>query len=154
MIDIQKMLTADEGYKLTVYRCSKGFLTGGIGHNFDADPAFNIMQRPIRFGDKISPDEVIALFDYDIKKVMTGLKKRINNFNEMPENYRAVLINMAFQMGVSGLLGFKKMLAAMSYRDDNVAAHEIKDSKYYSDTPNRAKRMIALIRGNVPREYL
>lgn len=154
MIDIKKMLMADEGYKLIVYRCSAGYLTGGIGHNFEADPAFNIMQRPMHFGAKISPDEAFALFDYDVRKVMAGLNGRLPGFNDMPENYKAVLVNMAFQMGIGGLMRFKKMLAAMSFKDDKATINEIIDSKYYSDTRNRAKRMVALIRGNIPKEYL
>lgn len=153
-IDIQKMLTYDEGYKLTVYRCSAGYLTGGIGHNFDADPALKIMHRKVKFGDKLSPDEVIALFDYDIKKVMMGLKTSLPFFDEAPENIRAVLINMAFQMGINGLLKFKKMLGAMAIGDYEKAAMQIENSKYYTDTPNRARRVMWMCLGSIDKHYL
>lgn len=153
-IDIQKMLTYDEGYKLTVYRCTGGFLTGGIGHNFDADPALNIMHRKMKFGDKLSPDEALALFDYDVKKVMMGLKTSLPFFNDAPEHIRAVLINMAFQMGINGLLKFKKMLRAMEEGDYEKAAMQIEDSKYYKDTPNRARRVMWMCLGSIDKHYL
>jgi len=154
MIDIEKMLSFDEGYKLTVYRCTAGFLTGGIGHNFDADPALHIMSRRVRFGDKISPDEVLSLFDYDIKNVMAGLNRRVGFFKTAPDNIKAVLINMAFQMGIVRLLKFKKMLASMQAGDYEQAALEIADSKYYTDTTSRARRMINTVKGFTPKEYL
>lgn len=155
LIDIQKMLTYDEGYRLTVYRCTKGFLTGGIGHNFDADPALKIMHRKVKFGDKLSPDECLALFDYDIKKVMMGLKTSLPFFDSAPENIRAVLINMAFQMGVHGVLGFGDMIDAMAIGDYEKAAIEIEDSKYYKkDTPNRARRVMWMCVGSIDKHYL
>lgn len=154
VIDIERMLTYDEGYRLTVYRCSAGFLTGGIGHNFDADPALKIMHRKVKFGDRLSPDEVIALFDYDIKKVLMGLKTSLPFFDDAPENIRAVLINMAFQMGINGLLKFKKMLGAMESGDYEGAAMQIEDSKYYKDTPNRARRVMWLCVGSIDKHYL
>ena len=153
-IDIQKMLMFDEGYKLTVYRCSAGYLTGGIGHNFDADPALKIMHRKVRFGDKLSPDEALALFDYDLKKVMRGLKTSLPFFELAPENIQAVLINMAFQLGINGLLRFKKMLAAINIGDYEKAAMEIEDSKYYTDTPNRARRVMWMCVGSIDKHYL
>ena len=152
-IDIRNMLQYDEGYKLMVYRCTGGYLTGGIGHNFDADPAIHIMHRKVKFGDRVSPDEAVALFEYDLGKVMMGLKKRVSFFNSSPENIKAVLINMAFQMGIDGLAKFKRMLKAMDEGDYEAAADHILDSKYAKDTPSRARRMSRLCVGLVDKHY-
>ena len=58
-----------------------------------------------------------------------------------------VMLDMAYQMGVGGLLKFEKMLAAIACEDYETAADELLDSNYARQTPNRAKRNAYLLRG-------
>jgi lysozyme len=54
---------------------------------------------------------------------------------------------MAYQLGPSGVVAFKKMLAALEAGDRIAAAEAALDSKWATQTPNRAQRVAALIRG-------
>jgi lysozyme len=53
-----------------------------------------------------------------------------------------VIIGMAFQLGTSGMLGFRRAIAAARDGRWDVAADEMLDSKWArEDTPARAQRM-------------
>jgi lysozyme len=154
MINVNKMLSFDEGCKLVVYNCSEGFATCGTGHNLQADPATSILKRPLKVGDKITSLESAQLFEHDLNNVYNSIKKKIPFFNSLPDNYKAVLVNMTFQLGINGVLQFKKMLAAMQLNDNVAVAAAMKNSKWYKQTPNRADRLISTVNGVIPTEYI
>ena len=54
---------------------------------------------------------------------------------------------MSYQMGVTGVSYFKKMIKAMKQSNWKVAADEMLDSKWAKkDTPNRANRLADIVR--------
>ena len=57
-----------------------------------------------------------------------------------------VLIEMAYQMGMTGLLKFKKMWRALSAENYRGAAHEMLDSLWAKQTPNRAEELAEIMR--------
>ena len=60
--------------------------------------------------------------------------------SDLPEPAQEVLLDMSYQMGVTGALKFKNMLAAIKREDWAGAARELMDSRYARQTPNRAAR--------------
>ena len=152
-LDIISILKADEGYSLKVYLCTKGFKTVGTGHNLDANPALSILKRPLKLGDYITPLQAEALFKSDLQNVYHSLDKYIPLWKTFKSNYQIICINMAFQMGAVGLTKFKKMLAAMATDNSKGVITSICNSLYYKQTTNRARRMIQLAQGVIPKEY-
>lgn len=73
------------------------------------------------------------------------LDKYLPWWGEQPEPARLVLQNMAFQMGIAGLLKFGRALAAMQARDYARASSEMLDSLWAKQTPNRAGELAGLI---------
>ena len=65
----------------------------------------------------------------------------------LTQSRQEVLFNMAYQLGVNGLLKFKNMWSAIEARDYNKAADEMLDSRWYTQTPNRAKKLSDIMRG-------
>lgn len=64
------------------------------------------------------------------------------------EDVQLALALMAYQLGADGVLAFKNMLAALERGDRELAANEALNSKWArGDTPARAQRVAALIRG-------
>ena len=64
---------------------------------------------------------------------------KIDCFIVLPSPVQEVLLEMSLQLGVKGLLRFKKMLKAIKERRFDDAALEIKNSLLYRQTPNRAR---------------
>ena len=150
--EIKKMIFFDEGVRLDVYLCPAKKLTVGAGHNIEADPARHILHS-LKLGDKITPEQAQALYEYDINRVINNLVTKIPGYSTFQEKYKIVLINMAFNLGINGLLQFKNMLQAMRTDNDIQVIQEIKNSKYYKDVTNRANRMISIINNIIPDVY-
>lgn len=123
----------EEGKRLRMYKCSAGYNTIGIGHNLDAKP--------------ISERAAWVIFEDDIADVVADLDRALPWLWEQPEDVQVALGDMCFQMGISRLLKFRKMLAALERGDREEAAREALESAWARQTPARAARVAALIRG-------
>ena len=75
----------------------------------------------------------------DVSRCLSSLSKRVPFFILLPLDVRFVLIEMAYQLGIGGVLGFKNMWAGLKKRDYEQAAIEMLDSKWASQTPSRAR---------------
>lgn len=124
---LREQLIRDEGVRLSPYRDSRGFLTIGIGHNLDAKP--------------LSSRAVEVIFDDDVADVANELTARLPWIDTLHEARRGALLNMAFQMGVDGLLGFTKMLNAIRLGLWRLAADEMLESAWHRQTPERCERL-------------
>lgn len=62
-------------------------------------------------------------------------------FRQANIEVRSILLNMAYQMGVKGVLKFKKMVKALEDHDYEEAAKEMLDSTWAAQTPKRAQSL-------------
>lgn len=132
MIDkLTEQLRRDEGVKATAYQDHLGFLTIGVGRLIDS-------RKP---GAGLRPDEIDYLLRNDIADRVQALTKALPWFEKLDEARRGVLINMAFQLGTAGLLGFKSTLALVAAGKYAEAAEQMLKSKWATQTPARAKRL-------------
>ena len=76
---------------------------------------------------------------FDVVRIMDELNKRVNFWVHQPVVVKIVLIHMAYQMGVGGLLTFKRFLAALSEHNYELAVTEMLDSKWAKQTPKRVE---------------
>ena len=107
-----------------------GYPTVGIGILLDKDK-----------GGGLRPEESEFIFRNRLKLLDAELSDRLPWISKLDPARKGVLINMAFQMGVAGLLGFKNTLAMVEsgrYRD---AAKGMLQSKWATQTPARANRL-------------
>jgi len=128
---VAKQLMQEEGSRGTVYQDTLGFWTIGIGRLVDARKA----------GAGLSTEEVQYLLQNDIKKIETHLDAAIPWWRELNEPRQAVILGMAFQLGINGLLQFTNTLAAVRYGNFQGAHDGILNSKWAKQTPGRAERM-------------
>ena len=130
---IQDMLVKHEGLVCSLYTCSENANTIGVGRNLDANG--------------ISEDEAMYLLNNDIDRVLEGLDKHLQGWRAWPLKARMVAIDMSFQMGIQGFLGFRKTIALIKLGMFLEASEEILNSKYYQQTPTRClynSRQLAL----------
>lgn len=114
-----------EGEVLTPYKCSRGVLTIGRGHNLEHG---------------ISKAASDFIFKEDMDKAEADLKKYLPDvYDNLDANRQLVLIDMCFNLGIGGLLKFKKMLAAIKSGDYAKATEELMDSAYAQQVPERAE---------------
>ena len=128
---LTEQLRRDEGIKATAYQDHMGFLTIGVGRLIDSR----------KLGAGLRPDEIDYLLRNDINDRVQALTKALPWFDRLDEARRGVLINMAFQLGTAGLLGFKSTLALIAAGKYAEAAEQMLKSKWATQTPARAKRL-------------
>lgn len=129
-MNIYEQLKRDEGEVLHAYQDSLGFWTIGIGVLIDK-----------RKGGGITEEESQYLFQNRLKAKTEELEKRLPWFKTLDPIRQAALQNMAYQLGVPGLLKFTNSLAAI--RDERYAHAEalLLQSLWAKQTPNRARRI-------------
>ncbi len=140
-------LRRDEDEKLTAYKDSLGYWTIGVGHLIDpakgADPApFGI---DLRGGKSISPAQSEMLLRQDVSAKAAELDKRLPWWRKLSDARQRVLLNMAFNLGVDGLLGFKNTLAMVQAGDYAGAARGMLASKWAGQVHARADRLAAMM---------
>jgi lysozyme len=129
--NLHDQLTRDEGgYQRFAYEDSEGYITIGFGRCIDR-----------RRGQGISLAEAEEMLAHDIRDRTADVLIAIPWAQRLDDVRRAVLVNMAFNLGVNGLLGFKKALAAMKVGAWATAAEHMLDSKWAGQVGLRAERL-------------
>ena len=155
-------IESEEGRRHSVYLCTAGKQTVGVGFNLDDFQIPDIvldfwridneermlkLRRSSEIDYRFISDEVIDFWlRYIINKLVNKLVQH-EWFNKLDENRRVVLVDMAFQMGTTGMLLFTDMINELRAGRWYAAAEECLDSKYArEDTPNRASRNAEILR--------
>lgn len=144
MSQIARMLRLDEGFRPKPYLDSLGYPTVGTGQRIGPKGALlNNYQFTISKNVADLWMQDIAL-DYMAKlQADSRIKAALAKCNDAR---RDALLNMAYQMGVSGLAGFKNTLMLISNGDFDGAAKGMLDSLWARQTPQRAKRISEVMR--------
>lgn len=125
-MNTKERIRQHEGIRYTPYRDSRGLLTVGIGRCIDRVP--------------FSRDEVELMFQNDYMRALGGAMT-LPVYDTLNEARQGVLVEMVFQLGLSGAKGFKRFLAAIERGDWQAAHHEMLDSNWHKQTPARAERL-------------
>ena len=124
-------LKRDEGVVLTLYKCSAGKNTIGVGRNVD---------------DRgITDDESDYLLSNDIDLCIEELEGTFPWFQTLSDTRQRVMVNMCFNLGLSRLMGFRKFLAAMEAGEWETAGVEMLDSKWARQVGPRSTRLRDLV---------
>ena len=127
-------LKIDEGVKQYPYTDSVGKLTIGCGRNL------------VDVG--LRPREIDFLLDNDIDEAVACARHLVPTFDALSEARKAVLVNMAFNLGYARLSGFLRMLQAVRDGRFADAAHEMRDSDWAVQVGPRAERLAKIMEGS------
>lgn len=136
--ELTRQLRGDEGVEESAYQDHLGYWTIGVGRLIDK-----------RRGGRLRPHEIDYLLHSDIDERIDDLSRRIPWFLNLDSARQGVLLNMSFQLGVDGLLGFKNTLAMVKSGDYEGASRGMLQSLWARQTPERAKRMSEQMRTGV-----
>jgi lysozyme len=128
-------LLVDEGKVVHAYQDSEGYWSIGVGRLIDK-----------RVGGRLRDDEISLMLDNDITQAEADAKTLFPAFDGLSENRKAVLVNMAFNLGVNRLGGFKNLRAAVDSGDFDAAAAEMGNSKWAVQVKSRADRLIKMMK--------
>jgi len=138
---LREELIRDEGVKFEIYNDHLGYPTFGIGHLVTEDDEEH--GKPV--GTPVSEDRCWEVFDEDVEKFVTEVKKVYPDIDSYPDMVQRVLINMCFNMGAPRLGKFKNMKKAIEEGNWAQAAIEGRDSRWHKQVPNRAERLMVAL---------
>lgn len=119
-----------EGLRLKPYTCPTGHLTIGYGHNLE---------------NGITTDMAEYILHRDLALAQIEVGARLSWAGQLDEARQYVLVDMAFNMGITKLMTFKKFLAALKKRDYPTAAKEMLDSRWATQTGRRARELAEIM---------
>lgn len=149
-------LLLHEGKLNRVYLDTKGHPTIGIGFNLDRRDATEALAAVdadalvVRAGgQELSDAQVFALLEADLKRCLTDARNSVADFSRLSPVRQLVLIDMIYNLGLGGFLGFTKMLSAIQMEYWADAAREMLDSRWAMQVKTRAIRLSEMMTNDV-----
>lgn len=134
MNELIEQLRLHEGVRSTVYVCSEGYETIGVGRNISDS------------GIGLSDDEIAYLLANDIARCEKEIAERFDWWDDLDPVRQDALVDMAFNLGISRLSQFQNMIGALSEGRFDDAAAEALDSKWARQVGQRAQTVAAMMR--------
>lgn len=126
-----KLIKLNEGLRLEVYTCPAGYKTFGYGTNLE------VIDRDIdnatEYVNNVDCKESLAtgLLRREIFDCDAALSKHLWFTDDLSDFQQAIILDLAYNIGVSGVLEFEKMIKAIKQRNYGIASTEMLDSKYH-----------------------
>jgi len=93
----------------------------------------------------ITQKEAEIILQGRINQITTDLHMQEWSFRDLPRSIKNVLVEMGFQLGLEGVIGFKKMWIAFEHDNYKEAAAEMRNSLWYKQTTNRAEELARIV---------
>ena len=135
MHKITEQLKRHEGLRLKPYHCTANKLTIGYGRNLE--------------DNGINQAEAEEMLRTDIMRVNLRLTSQFPKYHALDSARQGVLVNMCFNLGLSGVMKFQNMRRALLAGDFDRAADEMLDSRWARQVGNRAIELATQMRTGV-----
>ena len=132
LMSLIESIKESEGFRSKVYKCTQGYDTIGYGFaikdlHMDEDVAEMILKRKL--------DSLIERIELNMPFV-----------KDLPKSVKDVVVEMCYQIGLTGFMKFKKTIAFLRLGKFSEASVEMCDSKWFHQTPNRARKLAKIVR--------
>lgn len=149
---LKSELIRDEGFYAMPFLNESGKLVTGIRHNLDDCPLTPDEIAMVGHDgrtERITLEAASYLLGNDIRRTCAALNHALSWWRELDEVRRRVLVNMAFNLGISGLLGFHTTLGWIKQGHYSSAAGEMLLSVWAAQVGDRATRLARMMRTGV-----
>lgn len=138
-----KNIKREEGFRALPYKDTLGFNTVGYGFKLPLSKAEQEISLELGFNEIYPMSQIVAdaILKHRLDLTKETLKKQLIWIVDKPPQIRDILTEMAYQLGVNGLVKFKKTLKLIEQNRYKEASKEMLNSLWAKQTPNRAKRL-------------
>lgn len=120
-----------EGFSALPYD-DRGDISIGYGRNLTRNP--------------LTPQEGVYLMQRPFEAAIDSAPTTVKNYATLTDAQQNVLVEMVYNLGLGGVLKFKKMRAAIESGDFNLAAVEMMDSAWAKQVGSRALKLAEQMR--------
>tara|TARA_R110000850_G_scaffold17632_8_gene53911 strand:- start:1549 stop:2187 length:639 start_codon:yes stop_codon:yes gene_type:complete len=148
-----ELIELHEGRRNKVYKDSLGVPTIGIGYNLKNSTAnedlvkIGTNLKDVLRGKELSNKQVNVLFNLSLDRSLNDAKIYYPGFNTLPDTAKGILVDMAFNLGLTRLAKFEDLKAALKIGNYNQAADAMVDSLWYKQVKSRGVRLVNMMRG-------
>ena len=130
-----KSVKEHEGYRNKGYLDSLGKRTVGVGHLCVED----FWEDDKEYEEKF----LLTILEHDLKSAIKSAEELCSDCPDLDDLAKELIVEMVFQLGKTGVSKFRNMWKALQHDPPNYerASLEMLDSRWASQTPNRAKKM-------------
>ena len=130
-----KSVKEHEGYRNKDYLDSLGKRTVGVGHLCVED----FWEDDKEYEEKF----LLTILEHDLKSAIKSAEELCSDCPDLDDLAKELIVEMVFQLGKTGVSKFRNMWKALQHDPPNYerASLEMLDSRWASQTPNRAKKM-------------
>jgi len=139
---LKQQLAEHEGQRLTVYDDYDGKPLGP-GDTITGHPTIGVGRCLDKKG--LSHAEAMILLDRDINECVIDMERTFPNWPNLTDARQHALIDMRFNLGMAGFLGFKRFISAVKDERWLDAGTEMADSKWFCQVKGRAVRLKHMI---------
>lgn len=150
---IKDRVIKHEGSKPTKYLDSRKIPTIGVGFNLtrkDADTKLKkVGANPakIKAGKaSLTQEQINALLFSDLVEAKKQVQLIVPNFGSLPANIQGVLVEMAFNLGKTGLSEFKNFLGKIKNKKFKAASAEMLRSEWAKQVGERAETLASIVK--------
>lgn len=151
MIDfarLERHIKRDEGFRAHPYRDTVGVWT--IGYGSIRWRGERVDSNTVTVTEREAEHELHA----ELYGCLIDAQQIIPGFDTLGNVRQEVAVNMVYNLGRRGVLGFRRMREALRRGDVEAAADEMVDSRWYTQVGNRAKRLERAMRSGIwPEDY-
>ncbi|WP_298783433.1 glycoside hydrolase family protein [uncultured Campylobacter sp.] len=138
---IAKNIKAHEGFRDHIYKDSLGKATIGYGFLVSALSPDELKLN----GGKVEPmskEVAEKILNLKVAKLQKRVFQCLPWLASKPQSIQDTILEMAYQLGLAGLLGFRHTLGCIEAGDYAQAARNLKASLLYRQTPKRVESYI------------
>ena len=141
-----------EGCRRRAYIDTTGHKTIGIGFNLDR-PGASAFLRDCGVLDvsgvcsgvaSLTTEQINLIYLRTFTDCVFSARRRVKNFDELPEIVRGIVSDMIFNMGEGAFSKFKRLIAALERDELGTAANEMANSSWGKKS-NRARQYVPMM---------
>ena len=125
---VLSVLRTAEGFRDTAYQDTEDVWTCGYGHTFG-----------VAKGMTCTREQAEEWLDEDLDVAIRNLHQHLPWTRDLPVAGHEALVRACFNLGITRLLSFGKMLSACRHRHWAEAVYEAWDSRWAREVPHRAR---------------
>ena len=129
--NVRQLVTLHEGVRRFPYRDTVGKLTIGVGFNLDDVGLY--------------PEEIDFILGNRLARTEEEVERVFPWYNELDEVRQAVILDMAYNMGIPTLIKFARTLGSVRDGDYVRAAAQMLQSKWARQVKGRAVRLSVMM---------
>jgi len=138
------LLKESEGFKQKPYECTSGKWTIGYGYQLESH-GFSQIEIAKLHKDGWTQAHAERMLEHEIDLICAAFH-RLPWFADLDDVRKAVVIDMTYNLGIDGFLGFRKTIAALREKDWDAAVHEMRHSKWAKQAPKRCATLCSIMK--------